>query len=168
MHLLLQRESDKINQKLNPINNRRNSEQKDKIIKELNDPYNPYSTIWHNKFLNVNYNSRIEIREKEQGVPQLKVKEFKKNNLPTLYFKKSSNFKDKLFCSPFPSTFNKIFNVNANNCMIKENQRNKNKEEDKEISKYIAQKENNDLPKVSENINSNNKNESEIIEEEFN
>ena len=122
--------------------------------------------------MNVNYNSKIEIREKEQGVPQLKVKEFKKNNLPPLYFKKSSNFKDKLFCSPFSSTFNKNFNVNENNCMTKENQRNKNKEEDKEISKYIAQKENNqninDLPKVLENINSNNKNESEIIEEEFN
>ena len=57
--------------------------------------------------------------------------------------------------------------------MTKENQRNKNKEEDKEISKYIAQKENNqninDLHKVLENINNNNnKNESEIIEEEFN
>ena len=173
MHLLLQREIDKANKKLIPINKRRNSEQKDKIIKELNDPYNPYSTIWHNKFLNINYNSRIEIREKEQGVPQLKVKEFKKNNLPPLYFKKSSNFKDKLFCSPFSSTFNKNFNVNANNCMTKENQRNKNKEEDKEISKYIAQKENNqninDLHKVLENINNNNnKNESEIIEEEFN
>ena len=174
MQLLLEKENEKINKKLNPINNkRRNSDQKEKIINILNDPYNPYSTIWPNKFLNVNYNSEIKYREIEQGVPQLKVKQFKKKNLPPIYYRNIPNKGDKIFFSTFSSGFNINLNARSNKNIFKmKNIKNKTIEDNKDTNNNESQKDNiedinNILTNKTENKNFNNKNESEIIEEDF-
>ncbi len=170
IHLLLYKENEKMNNKLNPINNkRRHSEQKEKIINVLNDPYNPYSTIWPNKFLNINYNSGIHYKEIEQGVPQLKIKNFKKKILPPIYLRNSLNVDNKLFYSTFSSELKKNLNAqSSNNIYNKKKINNKINNKTIEESKDININKNiNELPKVLENINTNKKNESEVIEEEF-
>ena len=170
IHLLLYKENEKMNNKLNPINNkRRHSEQKEKIINVLNDPYNPYSTIWPNKFLNINYNSGIHYKEIEQGVPQLKIKNFKKKILPPIYLRNTLNVDNKLFYSTFSSELKKNLNAqSSNNIYNKKKINNKINNKTIEESKDININKNiNELPKVLENINTNKKNESEVIEEEF-
>ena len=103
-------DNDKKNKKLNPINKRKNSEQ-NKIIDNVLDPYNPYSTIWPNKFLNINYNSGIRFAETEQGVPQLRIKKLKKQNLPPLSYRNILK-EDNIFCKNINSRLNKNLNNN--------------------------------------------------------
>ncbi len=82
-----------------------NNEQNDKKEGLLNLPYSPYSTLWSNKFLNINYNSGIHYIDIKHGVPQLKIKKLKKKNLPPLY----------LTNNKFKSNKNKIFKTYSSN-----------------------------------------------------
>lgn len=83
-----------------------NCEQNDKKENLLNLPYSPYSTLWSNKFLNINYNSGIHYTDIKHGVPQLKIKKLKKkNNLPPLY----------LTNNKFKRNKNNIFNTCSSN-----------------------------------------------------
>ena len=65
---------------INFISNKKkiNYEQNDKKEDLFNLPYSPYSTLWSNKFLNINYNSGIHYTDIKHGVPQLKIKRLKK------------------------------------------------------------------------------------------
>jgi hypothetical protein len=103
---ILEKEDEKIEKKLNPINSRRCSEPKNRIVDFLNDPHNPYSTIWPNRFLNVNYNMGIHYTDIEQGVPQLKIKNLKNKNLPPLYLRNKINNTTKSIFHTFSSGFN--------------------------------------------------------------
>ena len=152
-------ENEKINKILNPINKRRNSEKNCKIVDILNDPKNPYSTIWPNKFLNINYNFGIHYTEMEQGVPQLRLKQLKKKNLPPLYYRSILNINDKYFRDSFTS----LTNENNHTQKYEINCSNNNKIEilTKEENK------NNDLSKTITNFHrTDNKDIAEIIEEE--
>ena len=82
-----------------------NNEQNDKKEDILNLPYSPYSTLWSNKFLNINYNSGIHYTDIKHGIPQLKIKKLKKKNLPPLY----------LTNNKFKSNKNKIFKTYSSN-----------------------------------------------------
>ena len=82
-----------------------NNEQNDKKEDLLNLPYSQYSTLWSNKFLNINYNSGIHYTDIKHGVPQLKIKKLKKKNLPPLY----------LTNNKFKSDKNKIFKTYSSN-----------------------------------------------------
>ena len=106
--------NDSVNKKLNPLNTRRNSELKYKIKYEVNDPYNPYSTIWPNKFLNVNYNMELHYTDLEQGVPLLKAKKLKKKNLPPIYINNITRCDDKFICNTFSSKCKKFLNLHLN------------------------------------------------------
>jgi hypothetical protein len=114
------------NKKLNPLNIRRNSEQKNKIKYIANDPYNPYSTIWPNKFLNINYNMELHYTDIEQGVPLLRAKQLKRKNLPPIYINNMALYNDKYFCNTFSSKCKKFLNLhpNSNNKMNNENKKN--------------------------------------------
>ena len=103
---ILDKEDEKMTKKLNPINSRRCSEPKNRIVDLLNDPHNPYSTIWPNKFLNVNYNMGIHYTDTEQGVPQLKIKNLKNKNLPPLHLRNKLNNNNKSIFHTFSSGFN--------------------------------------------------------------
>ena len=138
-------ENEKTKKKLNPVNKRRNSEQNNKIVDILNDPSNPYSTIWPNKFLNINYNFGIHYTEVEKGVPQLKLKQLKKNkNLPPLYYKTILN-DDNNFRNTFTSGINRNNHVqhkeiisHFNNDEVKKKEENKNDNNHSDISKTIS------------------------------
>ncbi len=111
---ILDKENDSMNKKLNPLNARRNLTQKNQIKYVMNDPYNPYSTIWPNKFLNVNYNMTLHYTNVEQGVPHLRVKKLKKKNLPPLYINNALHCDNKFYCSTFSSRFKKFLNLHSN------------------------------------------------------
>ena len=96
---------DKENEK-KPLNSKRCSEPKKIIVDLLNDPNNPYSTIWPNRFLKVNYNMGIHYTDIEQGVPQLKIKNLKKKNLPPLYLRNNMNNNTNSIFHTFSSGFN--------------------------------------------------------------
>ena len=103
---ILEKEDEEMTKKLNPINqSRKFSEPKNRIVDLLNDPHNPYSTIWPNKFLKVNYNMGIHYTDIEQGVPQLKIKNLKSKNLPPLYLRNKMNNKTKSIFNTFSSGF---------------------------------------------------------------
>ena len=154
---ILDKENDSMNKKLNPLNTRRNLTQKNQIKYVMNDPYNPYSTIWPNKFLNINYNMTLHYTNIEQGVPHLRVKKLKKKNLPPLYINNALHYDDKFYCSTFSSRFKKFMNLhsNGNNDSINNNKKNNNNEG--------SDRQQTELPKMNVN-NKNNKNFSEIIE----
>ena len=103
---MLEKENEKIEKKLNHINFRRCSEPKNRIVDLLNDPHNPYSTIWPNRFLNVNYNMGIHYTDIEQGVPQLKIRNLKNKNLPPLYLRNKINNNTKSIFHTFSSWIN--------------------------------------------------------------
>ena len=89
-----------------------NYEQNDKKEDLLNLPYSPYSTLWSNKFLNINYNAGIHYTDIKHGVPQLKIKKLKKKNLPPLYLtnNKFKSYKNKIFKTY--SSNHKTYNLN--------------------------------------------------------
>ena len=103
---ILEKEDEKSTKKMNPINSRRYSEPKNKIADLFNDPHNPYSTIWPNRFLNVNYNMGIHFTDIELGVPQLKIKNLKNKNLPPLCLRNKINNNIKSIFHTFSSGFN--------------------------------------------------------------
>ena len=137
-------DNEKTKKKLNPINKRSNSEQNNKIVDILNDPSNPYSTIWPNKFLNINYNFGIHYTEMEKGVPQLRLKQLKKNNnLPPLYYRTILN-DDNNFRNTFTSGINRNTHAQQkdiichfNNDEVKKKEENKN-DNNSDISKTIS------------------------------
>ena len=47
---------------------------KKQLIESLNDKNNPYSTFWPNYLLKVNYNSSLQVKGFQNGVPQLTIK----------------------------------------------------------------------------------------------
>jgi len=135
---ILENENEKETKKLNPINPRRCSEPKNKIVDLLNDPYNPYSTIWPNRFLNVNYNMGIHYTDIEQGVPQLKIKNLKNKNLPPLYIRNNLNNNNKSIFHTFSSGFNlnlkSTSNVSNNETSSNDNIINNNNKNNDKIS----------------------------------
>ena len=144
---ILDKENEKTNKKLNPINynnnKRRNSEQNNKITGILNDPNNPYSTKWANKFLKINYNFGIHYTEIEQGVPQLRLKQLKKKNLPPIYYNFTLQNDEKFFCDNSSSRSNRNIKIKPNDI----NYKMKNK-----IKKLIIE-ENKNNSKKNENNN---------------
>ena len=139
---ILEKEDEKIEKKLNPINSRRCSEPKNRIVDFLNDPHNPYSTIWPNRFLNVNYNMGIHYTDIEQGVPQLKIRNLKNKNLPPLYLRNKINNNTKSIFH----TFSSWINLNQKSTLkdlinevsgIKDNSRNNKKINDKISNKVF-------------------------------
>ena len=167
IHFILDGDNDKINRKLNPINKRRNSEQ-NKIIDTIFDPNNPYSTIWPNKFLNINYNMGIHFNETEQGVPHLSIKKLKKKNLPPLSYRNILKIDENICYDKISSRLKK----NLNNQSYKIN----NNIKDKIINENLKSK--NDVNKSkfnfvknqsikSLNYIENNSNNTEVINEEI-
>ena len=106
-----EKENGKTNQKKmnisNPINYKKNSEQKKKIITSLNDPLNPYSALFYNNILYNNYKVKMHYKKMEQGVPYLRIKKLKKTDLPPLT--QGSNYiEDNLL----GNTYSPVFNLN--------------------------------------------------------
>ena len=110
-------------------------EQNDKKEDLLNLPYSPYSTLWSNKFLNINYNVGIHYTDIKHGVPQLKIKKMKKKNLPPLYLTNSKfkSNKDKIFntCSSKQKNYDLNMEINRIN-----DYKNKNYEKETEFKRY--------------------------------
>ena len=88
----------------NPINRRKTTNQKNIIINSLNDPFNPYSVLFYNNMLYNNYNVGIHYRNIKQGVPNLRIKKIKRNNLPPLFF--GNNIEEKLMSNTYSTAFN--------------------------------------------------------------
>ena len=56
------------------------------IIDSLNNPENPYSTVWSNKILKINYNVGLEVKGFQNGIPTFKIKRLKDEpNLLPIY-----------------------------------------------------------------------------------
>ena len=112
-----------------------NDEQNDKKEDLFNLPYSPYSTLWSNKFLNINYNSGIHYTDMKHGVPQLKIKRLKKKNLPPLYLtnNKFKSNKNKIFKTY--SSNHKTYNLNMEINRIND-YKNKNNEKENEFKSY--------------------------------
>ena len=122
---------------INYISNKKkiNYEQNDKKEDLFNLPYSPYSTLWSNKFLNINYNSGIHYTDIKHGVPQLKIKRLKKKNLPPLYLtnNKFKCNKNKIFKTY--SSNNKTYNLNMEINRIND-YKNKNYEKETGFKSY--------------------------------
>ena len=88
----------------NPINYRKAEKQKDKIINSLNDPFNPYSVLFYNNMLYNNFNVGMHYRNIKQGVPNLRIKKIKNNNLPPLFI--GNNLDEKIMSNTYSTTFN--------------------------------------------------------------
>ena len=88
----------------NPINYKKATKQKNKILNSLNDPFNPYSVLFYNNMLYNNYNVGIHFRNIKQGVPNLRIKKMKGNNLPPLYC--GNNLDEKILSNTYSTNFN--------------------------------------------------------------
>ena len=112
-----------------------NSEQNDKKEDLLNLPYSQYSTLWSNKFLNINYNSGIHYTDIKHGVPQLKIKKLKKKNLPPLYLTNNKFKSDKNKIFKTYSSNHKTYNLNMEINRIND-YKNKNYEKETGFKSY--------------------------------
>ena len=88
----------------NPINHRKADKQKNKIINSLNDPCNPYSVLFYNNMLYNNFNVGMHYRNIKQGVPNLRIKKIKTNNLPPIFC--GNNFEERMMANTFTTNFN--------------------------------------------------------------
>ena len=88
----------------NPINFRKATKQKNKILNSLNDPFNPYSVLFYNNMLYNNYNVGMHFINIKQGVPNLRIKKMKRNNLPPLFF--GNNYDEKIMSNTYSTNFN--------------------------------------------------------------
>ena len=107
MQFLLENESEVNSLKKplsNPINFRKATKQKNKILNSLNDPFNPYSVLFYNNMLYNNYNVGIHFRNIKQGVPNLRIKKMKGNNLPPLFC--GNNLDEKIMSNTYSTNFN--------------------------------------------------------------
>jgi hypothetical protein len=109
VNFLLENDKEKTNSKkiniVNPINHKKDSDQRKKIIKSLNDPLNPYSAIFYNNILCKNYRVEMHYKNMEQGVPYLRIKKMKKPNLPPLT-QGNILIEDKMLSDTYSSGFN--------------------------------------------------------------
>ena len=112
-----------------------NNEQNDKKEDLLNLPYSQYSTLWSNKFLNINYNSGIHYTDIKHGVPQLKIKKLKKKNLPPLYLTNNKFKSDKNKIFKTYSSNHKTYNLNMEINRIND-YKNKNYEKETGFKSY--------------------------------
>ena len=148
INFLLDKENEKLNQRkinlANPINYRKASEQKKKIINSLNDPGNPYSALFYNNMLYNNYKVGMHYNEMEQGVPYLRIKKMKKTSLPPLT--QGNLFEEKMLCNTYSSGFNfnnkkqrmiilpsnvNQFNKSSSRKKVNNSEHNKNEKKDK-------------------------------------
>ena len=145
INYLSEKENDKLVQRQGEISNQNssrkngNDEQKNKIFNSLNEPLNPYSPLFYNNILNLNYNAGIQYKGTERGVPHLQIKKLKKPSLPFIKNRISLN-KERLISNNFSSCyklykdsklgilpnssssrFNKISPKNKSNKNLKEN-----------------------------------------------
>ena len=88
----------------NPINFRKASKQKNKILNSLNDPFNPYSVLFYNNMLYNNYNVGMHFKNIKHGVPNLRIKKMKRNNLPPLFC--ANNYDEKIMSNTYSTNFN--------------------------------------------------------------
>jgi hypothetical protein len=88
----------------NGINFRKASKQKNKILNSLNDPFNPYSVLFYNNMLYNNYNVGIHFKNIKHGVPNLRIKKMKRNNLPPLFC--GNNYDEKIMSNTYSTNFN--------------------------------------------------------------
>ena len=88
----------------NPINHRKATKQKNKIINSLNDPFNPYSVKFYNNMLYNNFNVGIHYKNIKQGVPNLRIKKMKRNDLPLIFA--GNHLDDKIMSNTYSSNFN--------------------------------------------------------------
>jgi hypothetical protein len=193
INFLLEKENEKINNKkinmINPINYRKEKEQKKKIITSLNDPLNPYSALFYNNMLINNYKVKMHYKNMEQGVPHLRAKKLKKTDLPPLNQGNNNLLEEKMIANTYSSGFNynkkkkliilpstmNDFNRSGSRKKKKENKIAEKDIEGKVLFQSYENKSdfvNNDteLPKVDveDNNNNNNKKLSGILEEENN
>ena len=127
----------------NPINFRKATKQKNKILNSLNDPFNPYSVLFYNNMLYNNYNVGMHFKNIKQGVPNLRIKKMKRNNLPPLFC--GNNFDEKLMSNTYSTNFNSsnkkknimlpnaTNNFNCNSSMKKLYTENENENNDKKL-----------------------------------
>ena len=87
-----------------PLNHRKVNKQKNKIINSINDPFNPYSVMFYNNMLYNNFNVGIHYKNVKHGVPNLRIKKIKRNNLPPLFF--GNNLKEKMMSNTYSTSFN--------------------------------------------------------------
>jgi hypothetical protein len=110
INYLCEKENEKLGQrqgeKSNPNSSRKNGnvEQKYKIFNSLNEPLNPYSPLFYNTILNLNYNAGIQYKGMERGVPHLQIKKLKKSSLPLINSRISLN-KERLISNTFSSCY---------------------------------------------------------------
>ena len=110
INYLCEKENEKLGQKQgeisNPNSSRRNGNigQKNKIFNSLNEPLNPYSPLFYNNILNLNYNAGIQYKGMERGVPHLQIKKLKKPSLPLINSRISLN-KERLISNTFSSCY---------------------------------------------------------------
>ena len=52
-------------------------ERKEKMINSLKDPNNPYSNVWTNRILKINYNVSMEVKGFQNGIPLFRIKKLK-------------------------------------------------------------------------------------------
>ena len=90
---------------INIINHKKNSENRKKIIKSLNDPCNPYSAIFYNNILCKNYKVEMHYKQLDQGVPHLRIKKMQKPNLPPLN-QGNNLIEERELCNTHSSGFN--------------------------------------------------------------
>ena len=88
----------------NHINHRKADKQKNKIINSLNDPCNPYSVLFYNNMLYNNFNVGIHYRNIKQGVPNLRIKKIKSNDLPPLL--NVNKLREKMMANTYSTSFN--------------------------------------------------------------
>ena len=144
MRYILDKENEKGNTKkinlINPINYRKDSEKKKKIINSLNDRGNPYSALFYNSILYNNYNVGLHYKELEQGVPYLRIKKINKKELPPLNQGNNLPFDDKFINKTYSSGFNlnkkkKIMIVNSKSIDDKNNKTTSSKKKSATTSK---------------------------------
>ena len=155
-------ENEKFDKRLTPINYRKNKEQKNRIADLINDPYNPYSTIWPNRFLNINYNLGLNYKGIELGVPQLKIEKLKRKNLPPLYQRNKYINNGKFIFH----TYSNGFNSNKKKDLINEC-KSKNKIENNSLEGININKNNLELNYNQRTITDYNDNTNKFIKKHF-
>ena len=72
---LIQYEKSKNQNSKNKKNTRK--ERKEYMINSLKDPNNPYSNVWSNRILKINYNVSMEVKGFQNGIPLFRIKKLK-------------------------------------------------------------------------------------------
>ena len=105
------------------------------IIEAINNKKNPYSVAWTNNYLKANYNSGLEIKGFNNGVPQFKINKLKEeNNLPPIINISQNKF-SQLYKNLCTFTNNNKEEKNEKN--VKEGKNNHHKIKDKIQFQFI-------------------------------